>query len=60
VETFYRDDPDAILVVEWFAKKTEKTPNHVIDTCTKQPAGPMKWRSGQTRRNDEREETQGA
>jgi phage-related protein len=30
---FYRIDPDAILVVEWFAKKTQKTPKKVIDTC---------------------------
>jgi phage-related protein len=36
VETFYCVDPDAILVVQWIAKKTEKTPNHVIDTCKKQ------------------------
>jgi phage-related protein len=30
---FYRIDRDAILVIEWFAKKTEKTPRSVIDTC---------------------------
>jgi phage-related protein len=30
---FYRIDPDAILVVEWFAKKTQTTPKKVIDTC---------------------------
>ena len=29
----YRVDRDAILVIEWFAKKTKKTPKAVIDTC---------------------------
>jgi phage-related protein len=27
----YRIDPDAILVVHWFEKKTRKTPKSVID-----------------------------
>ena len=30
---FYRVDRDAILVVEWFAKKTQRTPKRVIETC---------------------------
>lgn len=29
----YRIDPDAILVVPWFAKKTQQTPARVIDLC---------------------------
>lgn len=29
----YRIDPDAILVVEVFSKKTEETPRHVVGTC---------------------------
>jgi phage-related protein len=29
----YRIDPDAILVVHWFEKKTRKTPKSVIDLC---------------------------
>ena len=35
-ETFrviYRVDADAIVVVEVFSKKTQETPQHVIDTC---------------------------
>lgn len=31
----YRIDPDAIVVVEVFAKTTQKTPASVIDTCKK-------------------------
>jgi phage-related protein len=31
----YRSDPDAIVIVEVFAKKTQKTPNDVIQTCRK-------------------------
>ncbi|MGB5660412.1 MAG: type II toxin-antitoxin system RelE/ParE family toxin [Thermoanaerobaculia bacterium] len=27
----YRTDPDAVLVVALFSKKTSKTPKHVID-----------------------------
>ena len=30
---FYRIDSDTILVIDWFAKKTRKTPNSVIETC---------------------------
>lgn len=29
----YRTDPEAILVVEVFSKKTEETPKHVMETC---------------------------
>lgn len=29
----YRIDPDAIVVLELFAKKTQKTPQGVIDVC---------------------------
>jgi phage-related protein len=29
----YRVDPDAILVVHWFDKKTQRTPKSVIDLC---------------------------
>jgi len=29
----YRNDPDAIIILEIFAKKTDKTPQKVIDTC---------------------------
>ncbi|HLM69583.1 MAG TPA: type II toxin-antitoxin system RelE/ParE family toxin, partial [Longimicrobium sp.] len=29
----YRIDPDAILIVEVFRKKTRSTPRHVIETC---------------------------
>jgi phage-related protein len=29
----YRIDPDAILILEVFSKKTQKTPKTVIDTC---------------------------
>ena len=31
----YRIDPDAIVVVEVFAKKTQKTPKDVIQACKK-------------------------
>lgn len=31
----YRIDPDAILVIEVFAKKTQTTPKTVIETCRK-------------------------
>ena len=31
----YRIDPDAIIVVEVFSKKTQTTPRGVIDTCKK-------------------------
>jgi phage-related protein len=31
----YRIDPDAIVIVEVFAKKTEKTPMNVIEACKK-------------------------
>jgi phage-related protein len=31
----YRIDPDAILVVHWFEKKTKTTPKRAIDLCKK-------------------------
>ena len=31
----YRIDPDAIVIAEVFAKKTEKTPKEVIQACKK-------------------------
>ena len=31
----YRIDPDAIVIAEVFAKKTEKTPKDVIQACKK-------------------------
>jgi len=31
----YRIDPDAIVITEVFAKKTEKTPKDVIQACKK-------------------------
>ena len=31
----YRQDVDAIVIVEVFAKKTRATPRHVIDICRK-------------------------
>lgn len=30
---FYRVDRAAILVIEWFAKKTPRTPKRVIEIC---------------------------
>jgi phage-related protein len=32
---FYRIDTDAIIVILWTEKKTNKTPNEVIDLCRK-------------------------
>ena len=32
---FYRIDDDAILILEVFSKKTQKTPKSVIDICKK-------------------------
>jgi phage-related protein len=29
----YRLDPDAIIILEVFKKKTNKTPNHIIELC---------------------------
>ena len=29
----YRVDPDAVVIVEAFEKKSQKTPKHVIDVC---------------------------
>lgn len=29
----HRIDPDAILVVHWFEKKTQQTPQSVVDLC---------------------------
>jgi phage-related protein len=31
----YRIDPDAVILVEVFGKKTGKTPKHVIEVCKK-------------------------
>jgi phage-related protein len=31
----YRNDADAIVILEVFAKKTNKTPKQVIDVCQK-------------------------
>jgi phage-related protein len=31
----YRNDPDAILILEVFSKKSPATPKHVIDVCKK-------------------------
>ncbi len=31
----YRTDPDAIVILEVFSKKTNQTPKKVIDTCKK-------------------------
>jgi phage-related protein len=35
---FYRTDPDAILILEVFKKKTEATPKTVIDICRRRLA----------------------
>jgi phage-related protein len=32
---FYRVDSDAIVIVEWFSKRTRETPKSVIDLCRK-------------------------
>ena len=29
----YRTDPDAVIILEVFSKKTEKTPKYAIDNC---------------------------
>jgi len=29
----YRIDPDAVIVLEVFSKKTQRTPKAVVDTC---------------------------
>ena len=31
----YRNDPDAIVILEVFSKKTTATPKRVVDTCKK-------------------------
>jgi phage-related protein len=31
----YRVDPDAILILEVYSKKTQRIPNEVIDRCQK-------------------------
>ena len=31
----YRTDPDAIVILDVFAKKTQKTPQNVIEACKK-------------------------
>jgi phage-related protein len=35
----HRIDPDAILVVHWFAKKTRTTPRRIVALCHKRLAG---------------------
>ena len=35
----YRTDPDAIVIVEVFAKKTAKTPASVLEACRKRLKG---------------------
>lgn len=35
----YRIDPDAILVVHWFEKKTQTTTRRVIDLCKRRLGG---------------------
>src|SRR5689334_16687942 len=35
----YRIDPDAILILEVFAKTTQQTPGHVIDSCRRRLIG---------------------
>jgi phage-related protein len=35
----YRIDRDAILVVHWFDKKTQRTPKRVIDLCERRLEG---------------------
>jgi phage-related protein len=35
---FYRTDPDAVLVLEVLKKKTEATPNAVLDACRRRLA----------------------
>jgi phage-related protein len=29
----YRSDPDAVVIIEVFSKKTQQTPKYVIDAC---------------------------
>jgi phage-related protein len=31
----YRIDPEAIVVVHWFSKRTQQTPGRVVDLCRK-------------------------
>jgi phage-related protein len=31
----YRIDPDAIIILEVFKKKTNKTPKHIVELCTR-------------------------
>ena len=33
MEAIYRLDPDAIVILEVFAKKTSQTPTQVIEAC---------------------------
>jgi phage-related protein len=35
----YRIDPEAILVVHWFEKQTQKTPRSVIEVCKRRLRG---------------------
>lgn len=35
---FYRIDDDAIIVIHWVDKKTNKTPQNVIELCKKRLA----------------------
>jgi phage-related protein len=34
----YRIDPDAILIVHWFEKTTQETPEHIMDLCARRLA----------------------
>lgn len=43
----YRTDPDAVLVLEVFQKKTRKTPDDVIDICKKRLSDYDKKQRGQ-------------
>src|SRR5437867_3598354 len=36
----YRVDPDAVLIVEAYAKKTRKIPQEIIDSCRKRLRAP--------------------
>jgi len=45
----YRADPESILVVEVFLKKTNKTPQEIIDICKKRLSEYDKTQRGQSR-----------
>jgi phage-related protein len=44
----YRVDSDAVIVADVFAKKTQATPQHVVDVCKKR----LRDYDQATRRND--------